>query len=257
MDETKDLVTLHDVLDAQWLHDNNRDESYLRKVITPLESLLMSYKRIVVKDSSVNAICYGAKLMLPGLLRFEKGIEIHEEVVLMTTKGEAIALAYAQMSAVEMSSCDHGVVAKIKRVIMERDLYPRRWGMGPVATEKKKMKEAGTLDKFGRPNEKTPAKWNAEYKDFNRSDVDGASAPVPETTSTAGALTAPPVAPTEEKAEAMDVDSKSKKRKNRGEDEEDAEEKAERKKKKKEEKPAKKAAKKDKKKAKDSDSDSD
>jgi predicted RNA-binding protein (TIGR00451 family) len=146
MDETKDLVTLHDVLDAQWLYDNNRDEAYLRKVIAPLESLLMSYKRIVVKDSSVNAICYGAKLMLPGLLRFEKGIEIHEEVVLMTTKGEAIALAYAQMSAVEMSSCDHGVVAKIKRVIMERDLYPRRWGMGPVATEKKKMKEAGTLD---------------------------------------------------------------------------------------------------------------
>ncbi|KAH8633105.1 centromere/microtubule-binding protein CBF5 [Alternaria alternata] len=150
MDETKDLVTLHDVLDAQWLHDNNRDEAYLRKVIAPLESLLMSYKRIVVKDSSVNAICYGAKLMLPGLLRFEKGIEIHEEVVLMTTKGEAIALAYAQMSAVEMSSCDHGVVAKIKRVIMERDLYPRRWGMGPVATEKKKMKEAGTLDHTGK-----------------------------------------------------------------------------------------------------------
>lgn len=64
----------------------------------------------------------------------------------MTTKGEAIALAYAQMSAVEMSSCDHGVVARIKRVIMERDLYPRRWGLGPVATEKKKMKESGTLD---------------------------------------------------------------------------------------------------------------
>lgn len=260
MDETKDLVTLHDVLDAQWLHDNNRDESYLRKVIAPLESLLMSYKRIVVKDSSVNAICYGAKLMLPGLLRFEKGIEIHEEVVLMTTKGEAIALAYAQMSAVEMSSCDHGVVAKIKRVIMERDLYPRRWGMGPVATEKKKMKEAGTLDKFGRPNEKTPAKWNTEYKDFNRSDVDGSSAPVAEITSTADVLSAPAVAPTGEVAEATETDnkSKSKKRKSRGEDdEEDAEEKAERKKKKKEEKAAKKAAKKEKKKAKDSDSDSD
>jgi H/ACA ribonucleoprotein complex subunit 4 len=79
----------------------------------------------------------------------EKGIEVHEEVVLMTTKGEAIALAYAQMSAVEMSSCDHGVVAKIKRCIMERDLYPRRWGMGPVALEKKKMKESGQLDVSG------------------------------------------------------------------------------------------------------------
>lgn len=64
------MVTLHDVLDAQYVYDNNRDESYLRKVIRPLESLLTSYKRIVVKDSAVNAVCYGAKLMIPGLLRF-------------------------------------------------------------------------------------------------------------------------------------------------------------------------------------------
>ena len=76
----------------------------------------------------------------------EAGIEVHEEVVLMTTKGEAIALGIAQMSTVELSTCDHGVVAKVKRCIMERDLYPRRWGMGPVALEKKKMKSDGKLD---------------------------------------------------------------------------------------------------------------
>ena len=76
----------------------------------------------------------------------EAGIEVHEEVVLMTTKGEAIALGIAQMSTVELSSCDHGVVAKVKRCIMERDLYPRRWGLGPVALEKKKMKSDGKLD---------------------------------------------------------------------------------------------------------------
>ena len=40
----------------------------------------------------VNAICYGAKLMLPGLLRYESGIELNQEVVMMTTKGEAVAL---------------------------------------------------------------------------------------------------------------------------------------------------------------------
>ena len=146
MDEADGMVTLHDVLDAQWVQDNNRDESYLRKVIVPLESLLTTYKRIVVKDSAVNAVCYGAKLMIPGLLRFEADIEVHEEVVLMTTKGEAIALGIAQMSTVELSTCDHGVVAKVKRCIMERDLYPRRWGMGPVALEKKKMKSDGKLD---------------------------------------------------------------------------------------------------------------
>ena len=70
MDESEGMVTLHDVLDAQWVYDNQRDESYLRKVIQPLETLLTTYKRIVVKDSAVNAVCYGAKLMIPGLLRF-------------------------------------------------------------------------------------------------------------------------------------------------------------------------------------------
>lgn len=74
------MVTLHDVLDAQWLYDNAGDESALRKVIQPLESLLCTYKRLVVKDSSVNAICYGAKLMLPGLLRYESGINAYDEV---------------------------------------------------------------------------------------------------------------------------------------------------------------------------------
>lgn len=114
----------------------------------------------------------------------------------MTTKGEAIALGIAQMSTVELSSCDHGVVAKVKRCIMERDLYPRRWGLGPVALEKKKMKSDGKLDvnhpsltgraalkanalqKYGRPNEATPAKWNAEYKDFNAPLEDGTNAPL-------------------------------------------------------------------------------
>lgn len=146
MHEDQGLVTLHDVLDAQWSFDNFRDESYLRKIVRPLESLLTTYKRIVVKDSAVNAVCYGAKLMIPGLLRYEADIQVHEEVVLMTTKGEAIAIAIAQMSTVELSSCDHGVVARVKRCVMERDLYPRRWGLGTVALEKKKMKSDGKLD---------------------------------------------------------------------------------------------------------------
>ena len=48
---------------------------------------MVGYKRIVVKDSAVNAVCYGAKLMIPGLLRYEADIALNEEVVLMTTKG--------------------------------------------------------------------------------------------------------------------------------------------------------------------------
>jgi len=163
--ENDGLVTMHDVLDAQWMYDNTKDETYLRRVVKPLERLLTGHKRLVVKDSSVNAICYGAKLMLPGILRYESGIDLNDDIVMMTTKGEAIAIGIALMSTATIATCDHGVVAKIKRVIMERDCYPRRWGLGPKALEKKKMIASGMLDKGGKPNESTPKSWSS-YKNL-------------------------------------------------------------------------------------------
>jgi H/ACA ribonucleoprotein complex subunit 4 len=135
--------------------------------------------------------------MLPGLLRYADGIEIGEEVVLMTTKGEAIALGIAQMTTAVMSSCDHGVVASIKRVIMERDLYPRRWGLGPRAQQKKQLIKEGKLDKYGRPNESTPAGWSAQ-----------GSASVPATpAAAAAAVAATPKAADEEKKVGRSVRS--------------------------------------------------
>ncbi|XP_077587974.1 H/ACA ribonucleoprotein complex subunit DKC1 isoform X3 [Stigmatopora nigra] len=166
MGEKDNLVTMHDVLDAQWQYDHNKDESYLRRVVFPLEKLLVSHKRLVMKDSSVNAICYGAKIMLPGVLRYEDGIEVNEDIVVITTKGEAICTATALMTTAVISTCDHGIVAKIKRVIMERDTYPRKWGLGPKASLKKTMIQKGLLDKRGKPNENTPDSWKGEYVDY-------------------------------------------------------------------------------------------
>jgi H/ACA ribonucleoprotein complex subunit 4 len=97
--------------------------------------------------------------MVPGVLRFESGIEVGQEVVLMTSKGEAVALAVAQMTTAVIAGVDHGTVATIKRVIMERDTYSQRWGFGPRAQEKKKLIAAGQLDSKGKPNESTPKTW--------------------------------------------------------------------------------------------------
>merc|ERR1712055_1047436 len=172
----KETSTMHDILDAQWLYDNHKDETYLRRVVRPLEALLTKHKRIIMKDSAVNAICYGAKILLPGVLRYEDGIEMGEEIVVCTTKGEAICLGIAQMTTATMASCDHGVVAKIKRVVMERDLYPKKWGLGPKASVKKEMIKQGLLDKFGKPNENTPKDWSSSYVDYN---VKTGAAPAP------------------------------------------------------------------------------
>merc|ERR1712039_260561 len=153
------MSTMHDVLDAQFTYENMGDEKYLRRTVMPLELILTNYPRIVVKDSAVNAVCYGAQLMIPGVLRFEKNIEVGAEIVMMTTKGEAIATGIAQMTTAVISSVDHGVVAVIKRVIMERDTYNMRWGFGPRASDKKKLILAGRLTEKGKPNEKTPRAW--------------------------------------------------------------------------------------------------
>lgn len=124
--------------------------------------------------------------MLPGVLRYEDGIEIGQEIVICTTKGEAICLAIAQMTTATMSSCDHGVVAKIKRVIMERDTYPRKWGLGPKASAKKALIAAGKLDKFGRPNENTPKEWLTGFVDYNAKKPAAAVAPQAPVTPTNG-----------------------------------------------------------------------
>lgn len=174
------MVTMHDVLDAQHMYDNNGDESYLRRIIMPLERLLVNHKKIIVKDSAVNALCYGAQLMIPGVLRFSKEIDVGMVIVLVSTKGEAISTAIAQMTTPQIATCEYGTVAKTKRVIMERDTYPRKWGLGPKATEKKKLIASGLLTKHGRPNEKTPDSWKTSVPELRKDSIpETKSAPAP------------------------------------------------------------------------------
>ena len=52
---------------------------FLLPLLLRCQVLLTNYKRIVLKDSAVNAVCYGAKVMVPGLLRFEAGIDVDDE----------------------------------------------------------------------------------------------------------------------------------------------------------------------------------
>lgn len=51
----------------------------------------------------VNAVCYGAKIMLPGVLRYEDGIEVNDEIVIVTTKGEAVALGMYDAISIQIN----------------------------------------------------------------------------------------------------------------------------------------------------------
>lgn len=146
----------------------------------------------------------------------EKGLNNGDEVVLMTTKGEAIAIGIMEMGSVELMTAEHGCVCKVKRCIMERDTYPRKWGLGPVAGEKKTLKAQGKLDKYGRKNESTPKVWNDTYVEYGQNGqqaiTNGSNdVPVAEKTVKEDVLAAPAISPLDNEAASTD-DIASKKR---------------------------------------------
>lgn len=63
------------------------------------------------------------------------------------------------MTTSTIATCDHGIVTRTKRVIMERDVYERKWKLGPFAKKKENLKSLGKLDTFGRVNDSTPEAW--------------------------------------------------------------------------------------------------
>ena len=120
-------VTMHDVRDAMYLYEKHKDEAVLRKVVQPLESLLTEYKRIIIKDSSVESICHGAKLTVPGVLKYDRNLEVGTEAILVTTKGEAVALVTMTKSSSQIEMTERGIICDIKRVIMEKGIYDKQW----------------------------------------------------------------------------------------------------------------------------------
>lgn len=125
--EDESLVTLHDIsyLFSQW--QETKDEKLLRKFVYPMEKALELIPKIYVRDSAVDALCHGAHLTAPGVLSLDSGIKIGDTVAAFTQKGEAVTLAEATVSSEKMLKMDHGFVAKTKRVMMPRGMYPKMW----------------------------------------------------------------------------------------------------------------------------------
>lgn len=130
--EEEGLVTLHDV--AYWFMrwKEEGDDAILRKIIRPMENALALVPKIYIRDSAVDAICHGASLTAPGVLSLETGIKPGSLAAIFTLKGEAVALAAAEASSEDILKMDHGVVARVKRVLMPRGTYPKAWKSGEV-----------------------------------------------------------------------------------------------------------------------------
>jgi H/ACA ribonucleoprotein complex subunit 4 len=119
------IVTLQDLTDAYWFYKNKGNEKFLRHVIQPVENAVKHLPKIWVMDTTVDTICHGADLAMPGISKLESGMEKNNTVAVMSLKGELIALGEARMSSQEMKKNKKGVAVKTKKVFMEPGTYPR------------------------------------------------------------------------------------------------------------------------------------
>ena len=131
--EKDGLVTLHELADAFALWEEKKDASKLIKMIKPVEFALSELKSVVIRDSAVDAMCHGAQLAIPGILKISSNLKKGDVVGIYTQKGEAVALAEATMSEEEIRDATKGYAFVTNRIIMAPNTYPKKWRTKPTA----------------------------------------------------------------------------------------------------------------------------
>jgi H/ACA ribonucleoprotein complex subunit 4 len=124
--EQRGLVTLHQLNDAMYRLKTG-DEAPLRRLVLPIEDSLGDIGKVVLRDSAVDAICHGARLGIPGVLSISEGIKKGDNVALLSSKKELVAIGKALMSSDEVRNTNHGLAFTTERVVMKAGTYPRMW----------------------------------------------------------------------------------------------------------------------------------
>jgi len=123
----KEAVTLHDLKDAMVFWKEDGDELPIRAAIKPMEALLEHLPAVTIRDGAVDAVCHGARLAVPGLVGIDSGIGRGDRVVVLTAKGEGVALGKAELTSEEMLELNQGVAVTTDRILMPTGTYPKGW----------------------------------------------------------------------------------------------------------------------------------
>ena len=123
-------VTMDQLADAVWLWKECGDEEALKAMVHPIEKLLAKAPRCQIKDSAVAAVAYGAPLLRPGLVTLPSGLKKGKELLVTSLKGEAVGYVKLKADADEIATMSDGEIARPSMVLMDTEVYPRRWSSG-------------------------------------------------------------------------------------------------------------------------------
>jgi H/ACA ribonucleoprotein complex subunit 4 len=119
------LSTLQELSDAYFFYKSEGNEKLLRKVLLPLERGVDHLGKIYVLDSSVDTICHGASLAVPGVAKLDSNINQGDMVAIMTLRKELIAIGISRMTSNDMLSKESGLAVSLEAVFMQPGTYPR------------------------------------------------------------------------------------------------------------------------------------
>lgn len=125
--DEREAVTLQDVADAVYLWRNHNEDGPLRQIVKPIEEIARGVAKIWIRDGAVDAVCHGAPLAAPGVVKFEIPFNKGDIVAMFTLKGELVAIGRALVSSEELKGMGKGLVARSDRVIMRPGTYPPIW----------------------------------------------------------------------------------------------------------------------------------
>ena len=120
-DETT-LFTLQELTDAYYFWKEEQNEKFLRKIAQPVENGVGHLPKIWIFDTTVESLCHGSDLKVPGISKINDQINKKEIVAIMTLKGELVALGTSQMSSNEMMG-EKGIAVKTEKVFMAPGTY--------------------------------------------------------------------------------------------------------------------------------------
>lgn len=117
------LCTMQDLSDAFHYYKSGNDR-FLKKIIQPIESGVYHLPKVYSSEGAVNSLMHGRPLALPGIVKYETGIEKGNMVAVMTLKNELVCLGTAIVGSEGMVQ-EKGLAVKVERVFMKKEVYPR------------------------------------------------------------------------------------------------------------------------------------
>ena len=121
-DETT-LCTLQDLADAYYYYEEEDNDKELRRMIMPVERGVEHLVKVWVLDSTVDTLCHGAFLNIPGIARIEQGIKPGDKVAVLTLKNELVSVGVAHLSSEEVIQKSKGLFLKPEQVFMSPGVY--------------------------------------------------------------------------------------------------------------------------------------